>query len=270
MIFGRKKTKTKRVLAWLLSGATFLFLYAPIAVVFLFSFNTSRRNILFEGFTIDWYVRLLENRSLIESFWNMMIIACSATLISTVLGTLAAIAMFRYKFRGKSLIDSLLYIPVVIPEVVLGIALLSMFSLISMPLSLGSMIVAHTTFCIPFVVFTVRARLSGFDRSIEEAAMDLGANRIKVLTGITLPIIAPGIVAGAILAFTLSIDDVIISFFTSGPKSTTLPLFIMNSQRMGIEPSVYALSSIIILVTFVLVLASQIAALRSAKKGKNK
>jgi spermidine/putrescine transport system permease protein len=200
----------------------------------------------------------------------MMIVACSATLIATVLGTLTAIAMFRYKFRGKSIIDSLLYIPVVIPEVVRGSALLSMVSLVTMPLGLGSMIIAHPTVCIPFVVFTVRARLSGFDRSVEEAAMDLGANRIRVLTGITLPIIAPGVVSGAILAFTLSIDDVIISFFTTGAKSTTLPLRIMELIRSGIRPDVYALSAIIIFATFVIVLATQIAALRSAKKGKNK
>jgi len=265
---GSKKRK-KLITRWmsrLFSGFTYLFLYAPIAIVVLFSFNTSRRNVIFEGFTFDWYRRLAENRAMIESFANTMIVATSATAIATVIGTMTAVAMFRYKFRGKNLIDALLYIPVVIPEIVLGIALLSIFSLMSMPLGLGSMIIAHTTFCIPFVVFTVRARLSGFDRSIEEAAMDLGANRIRVFLGITVPIIAPGIVSGAVLAFTLSIDDIIISFFTTGAKSTTFPLKIMELVRSGVSPDVYALSTIIIFSTFLIVLGSQIAAYRSARK----
>jgi spermidine/putrescine transport system permease protein len=255
----------RRWLERVFASLVYLFLYAPIAVVVLFSFNTSRRNVVFEGFTIDWYKRLAENRAMIESFINTLKVGVSATLIATVIGTLTAVAMFRYKFRGKSLIDMLLYIPVVIPEIVLGIALLSIFSLIDIPLGIGSMIIAHATFCIPFVVFTVRARLSGFDRSVEDAAMDLGANRIRVFMGITLPLIAPGIVAGAILSFTLSIDDVIISFFTTGPKSTTFPLKIMELVRSGVSPDVYALSTIIIFATFLLVLISQIAAYRSAR-----
>lgn len=263
-----KKSRLRSWLARVFSGLTFLFLYAPIAVVVLFSFNTSRRNVLFEGFTFDWYLKLAGNRALIEAFRNTMLIALSATAIATVIGTLTAVAMFRYKFRGKYLIDAMLYIPVVIPEIVLGIALLSIFSLVSMPLGLGSLIIAHATFCIPFVVFTVRARLTGFDRSIEEAAMDLGANRLRVLTGITIPIIAPGIVSGAVLSFTLSIDDVIISFFTTGAKSTTFPLKIMELVRSGVSPDVYALSTIVIIATFIVVLISQIAAYRSAKKLK--
>jgi spermidine/putrescine transport system permease protein len=209
---------------------------------------------------------MANNTALLESFGNTLIVAAVSTLIATLIGTITAIAMFRYKFRGKSIIDLLLYIPVVIPEIVLGIALLSVFSLINMPLGLGSMILAHATFQIPFVVFTVRARLSGFDRSIEEAAMDLGANRVQVLTGITIPIIAPGIVSGAVLAFTLSIDDIIISFFTTGAKSTTFPLKIMELVRSGVSPDVYALSTIIILATFVIVLISQITAYKANQR----
>jgi spermidine/putrescine transport system permease protein len=165
--------------------------------------------------------------------------------------------MFRYKFRGKSAIDALLYIPVVIPEIVLGIALLSIFSICKVPLGLVSMIIAHITFSIPFVVFTVRARLSGYDRSVEEAAMDLGANRRKVFFNITVPIILPGILSGAVLAFTLSIDDIIISFFTTGATSTTFPLKILELVRSGVSPDVYALSTLIILITFAIVITSQ-------------
>jgi len=262
----RKKKAVKTVSARIFAGLVYLFLYAPIAIVILFSFNTSKRNILFEGFTFEWYKTMIKNSALLAAFRNTLVVSGVSTFLSAIIGTLTAVGMFRYKFRGKSIIDALLYIPVVIPEIVLGIALLSVFSLVKVPLGIGSMILAHTTFCIPFVVFTVRARLSGFDRSIEEAAMDLGANRVKVFFGITIPIIRPGIISGAILAFTLSIDDIIISYFTTGPSGTTFPLKIMEQVRSGVKPDVYALSSIIILVTFLIVLISQIAAYNANKK----
>jgi spermidine/putrescine transport system permease protein len=235
----------------------FLFLYAPIAVIVLFSFNTSRRNIVFEGFTFDWYGVMLKNSALLESLGNTLIVATASTLLAVVIGTLAAIGMYRYHFRGKGLIDALLYIPVVIPEIVLGISLLAVFSLGNLPLGLVTMIIAHVTFSIPFVVFTVRARLSGFDRSLEDAAMDLGANRFKVLQHVTIPLIAPAVGSGAMLAFTLSIDDIIVSFFTTGATSVTFPLKVMEMVRSGVSPDVYALSTLIILVTFAVVVATQ-------------
>jgi spermidine/putrescine transport system permease protein len=179
-----------------------------------------------------------------------------------MIGTLTAVGMYRYKFRGRGVIDALLYIPVVIPEIVLGISLLSIFAIMQVPLGLVSLVIAHATFCIPFVVFTVRARLSGFDASIEEAAMDLGANRRRVFFNITVPVIAPGIISGALLAFTLSIDDIIISFFTTGPSGTTFPLKAIELVRSGISPDVYALSTIVIFITFTAVTVSQIIAYR--------
>ncbi|MDR2860804.1 MAG: ABC transporter permease [Elusimicrobiota bacterium] len=250
------------------SGLVFLFLYAPIAIVILFSFNTSKRNIIFEGWTLHWYKDMWSNSALIQSFMNTIVVSSASTIISVIIGTLTAVAMFRYKFKGKGLIDALLYIPVVIPEIVLGISLLASFAIASVPLGRISLIIAHATFSIPFVVFTVRARLSGYDRSVEEAAMDLGANRIQVLTGITIPIILPGIISGAILAFTLSIDDFIISFFTTGASSITFPLKIMESVRSGVRPDVYALSSVIMLATFIIVIVSQSMAYRSKKKAE--
>jgi len=248
------------------SAFIYVFLYAPIVIVILFSFNTSRRNVVFEGFTLNWYKVMLSNGPLLDSLRNTMIVAFFSTLIAVVIGTMAAVAMFRYKFHGKTVIDSLLYIPVVVPEIVLGIALLSIFSLSNIPLGLVSMTIAHATFSIPFVVFTVRARLAGFDRSVEEAAMDLGANHRKVFLGITVPIIAPGIVSGAALAFTLSFDDLIISFFTTGAKSTTFPLKIMEYVRSGVRPDVYALSTVIILITVTIVLVSQTISYKNSAK----
>lgn len=249
--------------AWLI----YIFLYLPIVVVVIFAFNDNTNNLKFTGFSLQWFGKLAQDSALLSSFGNTVIIAVASTLLSTVIGTLAAVGMWRYKFKGKGAIDALLYIPVVIPEIVLGISLLSLFSLSHIPMGLLSLIMAHVTFSVPFVVFTVRARLFGFDRSIEEASMDLGANRIKTFINVTLPIIFPGVVSGALLAFTLSIDDVIISSFVAGPSTTTFPIKVMQLIRSGITPDVNALTVLILLATVVLVIMTQIGSLK--KKDKN-
>lgn len=248
------------------SSLIYLFLYLPVIVIIVFSFNTSKRNIIFEGFTLEWYSKLFQNTALLTAFGNTMIVAAASTLLSSAIGTLAAIGMDRYRFRGKGAIDVLLYVPVVIPEIVLGIALLGTFSLTQVPLGLISLVIAHTTFCIPFVVFTIRARLDGYDKSVEEAAMDLGANRRRVFWHITLPILFPGVLSGAMLAFTLSIDDVIISYFTNGPSSTTYPLKVWELVKSGVSPDVNALSTLIILGTLVIVVLMQSKNFKTADK----
>jgi spermidine/putrescine transport system permease protein len=255
--FKKNLSLIEKIFSRAFGAAAFIFLYAPIAVVVLFSFNSSKRNIVFEHFTLKWYGEMFSNDALLNSFFTTLTVAAASTAIAVVIGTLTAIAMFRYKFKGKGIIDALLYVPVVIPEIVLGISLLSSFALARVPLGFVSLIIAHATFSIPFVVFTVQARLSGFDKSLEEAAMDLGANRIKVLTQITIPVIFPAIISGAALAFTLSIDDFIISFFTTGASTVTFPLKIMESVRSGIRPDVYALSTLIMLATFISVITAQ-------------
>lgn len=233
------------------------FLYLPILVVVLFSFNTSKRNIVFEGFTLDWYGKLFQNDALLEAYGNTLFVGLTSTILATIIGTLASYGMSKYKFRGKAVIDMLLYIPVVIPEIVLGIALLAIFNIAQVPMGLISLIIAHTTFCIPFVVFTVNARFAGFDKSVEEAAMDLGAGRIKTFFTVTLPIVMPGVIAGAFLSFTLSIDDIIISFFTTGPGSNTFPLKVMELTKTGVTPDVYALSTIVLAITITVVIFTQ-------------
>ncbi len=235
----------------------YIFLFLPIAVVVLFSFNTSKRNIVFEGFTFRWYGELFQNDALLQAYGNTLIVGFVSTIIATVVGTLASYGMSKYKFKGKGIIDILLYIPVVIPEIVLGISLLAIFNLSQIPMGIMTLIIAHATFSIPFVVFTVNARFAGFDRSVEEAAMDLGAGRIKTFFTVTLPIIMPGVISGAFLAFTLSIDDIIISFFTTGPGSNTFPLKVMELTKTGVTPDVYALSTIVLLITITLVIVSQ-------------
>jgi spermidine/putrescine transport system permease protein len=261
-----KRAGRMKILAGAYTVLVYAFLYAPIAIIILFSFNTSKRNIIFEGFTTQWYGVMFHNTALLESFGNTLIVAAFSTIIAIAIGTLTAVGMYRYKFRGRGIIDALLYIPVVIPEIVLGISLLSIFSMSQIPLGLVSLIIAHATFSIPYVVFTVRARLSGFDSSIEEAAMDLGANRLKVFFNITVPVIAPGIISGGLLAFTLSVDDIIISFFTTGPSGTTFPLKAIELVRSGISPDVYALSTLVILCTFTLITVSQAIAYRRRER----
>lgn len=269
-----KKIKTAVIegLGKLHVAVVFLFLYLPILVVVAFSFNTSKVNIVFQGFTLEWYGRIAGNTRLIAAFQNTLIVAVCSTAISVVVGTLGAIGLHKYKFKGKTIVDILMYIPVVIPEIILGIALLAIFSIAHLPLGIFTLIMAHATFCIPFVVFTVRARLNGFDPSIEEAAMDLGANRIRTLFEILLPSIMPGVMSGALLSLTLSMDDVIISFFTTGPQSTTLPMQIYSMVRSGVSPDVNALSTLILLGTVIMVILTQSGIIRSMgrKIGKQK
>lgn len=232
---------------------TFLFLYIPIFIVIIFSFNTSKMNIVWEGFTLQWYGTFFENRTLMESLYNTLIIAVLSTVISTIVGTLGAVGLSKFNYKGKNMIDSLLYIPIVIPEVVLGIALLCIFSICNISLGIGTITLSHATFCIPFVVITVRARLAGFDAGLEEAAMDLGANRFKTFMKVTLPLLMPGVLSGAMLAFSLSLDDVIISFFVSGPGSTTLPLKVFSMVKTGVTPEVNALSTIIMMIVIIII-----------------
>ncbi|MDF2951433.1 MAG: potC [Anaerocolumna sp.] len=251
------KKKKGKVLSRIFTALIYIFLYLPIAVIILYSFNTSKMNIVFEGFTLEWYGRLFRNDSLLEAYGNTLLVGIVSTIIATLIGTLASYGMYKFKFRGKRIIDMLLYIPVVIPEIVLGISLLAIFNLSNIPMGLVSLIIAHATFSIPFVVFTVNARLSGFDKSVEEAAMDLGAGRLKTFLTVTLPIIMPGVISGAFLAFTLSVDDIIISFFTTGPGSNTFPLKVMELTKTGVTPDVYALSTIVLVITIIFVIITQ-------------
>ena len=252
------KRKAKKGVGIGFCTMVYIFLFLPIAVIVVNSFNatTSKPYLSWKGFTFDWYIKLFDNTSLLESFGNTIMIAVISTILATAIGTVSAVGMYKYKFKGKGLIDGLLYIPVVIPEIVLGIALLTLFSNVNIPRGMLTLILAHVTFSIPFVIFNVRARLSGYDNSIEEASMDLGANRIGTFLRITLPVLAPGIAGGALLAFTLSIDDVIISYFVNG-QTKTYPLKVMESIKSGVSPDVNALSTLILLGTIVLVVLTQ-------------
>lgn len=244
----------------------FVFLYLPIITLVIFSFNTSSLNILFEGFTFDWYIKLFQNSSLIEALVNTIVVSVISTVVSTIIGTLAAIGLHKYDFKGKKLVNGLLYVPVVIPEIVLGISLLSVYTLLKLDLGLGTLIVSHIAFSIPFVIISVRTVLNSINFNIEEAAYDLGASEFKTFTKVIIPEIMPGIISGATLAFTLSLDDVIISYFTAGPGSNTLPLQIYSMIKTGVTPDVNALTTIMIFLIMGILLISTFLQMKKIKK----
>jgi spermidine/putrescine transport system permease protein len=242
--------------AWL--ALTFLFLYAPIAILILFSFNDSRRNIVWQGFTLDYYVKAANNLSLIEAFTNSLVIALLSTVISVVLGGLFALALHRFRFPGKPALEAANQLPIVVPEICMGVALLVFFAEVGWPrglpwpLSLSNIVAGHVAFSFPFVAVVVRARLQGFDRAQEEASRDLGASEWQTFRRVTLPYMRPGLIAGGLLAMTLSLDDFVITFFTSGPETLTFPVKVYSMVRFGATPEVNAASTVLILITIAL------------------
>lgn len=249
-------------------GLVLFFLYLPIIILIIYSFNSSKMNIIFENFTFDWYRNLFQNSELLEAFFNTIVIAVTSTVISTIIGTLGAVGLNEYDFKLKRLVNILLYIPIVIPEIVLGISLLSMYTLMKLNLGMFTLILSHIAFSIPFVVVSVRSSLSPMIKTYEEASYDLGASKFNTFLKITLPMIMPGVVSGAILSFTLSLDDVVISYFTAGPGSNTLPLKIYSMIKTGITPDVNALSTLVLLITITILTISTIIQSRHIiKKG---
>lgn len=232
------------------------FLYLPIVVVIVYSFNATRHGVAWSGFTLEWYRALLGNDLVLAAVRNTLWLAGASTLISTVLGTLLGCGLDRFRPAGRRWCGRLLQLPMVMPDIVMAVALVILFSLVRrwtgwFQLGMGTMVLAHVTLQIPFVAIVVRSRLAGFDSSLAEAAQDLGASRFQAFWWVTFPLILPGILVGALLAFTLSLDDFVLSFFTTGPGASTLPIFIYSSVKRGITPEVNALSAIVIAVSIV-------------------
>lgn len=255
-----KPRKRGRWLSRLLAAhglAGYLFLYFPIVVLVVLSFNASRyASGVWRGFTLGWYTRLFADQAIGTALKNTLIVAGVSTLFSTIFGTMVALAMERYDFRGKLAFDALLYLPIIIPDIAMAVMLLLFFVLSRVQLGLPTIIISHMAFNISFVAVVVRARLAYFDIALEEAAQDLYANELQTFWRVTLPLIMPGILGGALLAFTLSIDDFVITFFTAGPGSTTLPLRIYSMVKLGVTPEINALSSMMLVVSMMLVMLS--------------
>ena len=244
-----------RLPRWLIgvTMAVYAFLHLPILVLVAFSFNDSKFSASWAGFTLDWYYRLLERPDIMRGLKASLIVGGVSTVVSAVLGTLVALALARHRFRGRTALEGFLYVPIVTPEIVVGISLLILFALAKIPLGLTTIIIAHVAFSLSFVVIVVLARLEGMDQNLEEAAMILGADEITTFWKVTVPQLWPGILSGALLAFTMSFDDFVITSFVSGSGSSTLPIVVYGMVRRNIEPSINAISTIILLVTTALI-----------------
>jgi putrescine transport system permease protein len=240
-------------------GLGLAFLYAPIAILVVYSFNASRLVTVWGGWSIRWYVALLEDRAMIDAALTSLGIALLSAAVATVLGTFAALALTRIaRFRGRFAFAAMIYAPLVMPEVITGLSLLLLFVAIDLDRGFFTVTIAHTTLTMCFVTVIVQSRLAGFDRSLEEAAMDLGCPPGRTFLAITLPLIMPGVIAGFLLAFSLSLDDLVIASFTTGPGATTLPIRIYSEVRLGVKPEINAVSTILITVVAVAVVAASL------------
>ena len=245
--------RNRRIALWTAALVAYAFLYVPLVIVVVYSFNDSRLNAEWVGFTFDWYRKLAENDEMIAAAGNSLLIALVASLVSTVLGTMAGVAMHRYRMI---VLPVLVLTPIAIPEILMGVALLIFFVMLNFTLGLVSVAIAHIAFCIGFVAIVVRARLAGMDESLVEAARDCGATPWQAFTRVTLPLIMPGVVAGALMAFTLSSDDFVITFFTAGAGTVTLPLQIYSMIKIAVTPEVNAVSTLLMLLTLLLIVAA--------------
>jgi spermidine/putrescine transport system permease protein len=255
----RRGSRLGRWLRALITGSGifgYIFLYVPILILIVFSFNSSRFVTSWSGFSFRWYGELFQNEAMMLAMRNSLIVAVASTLLSTVFGTMVALAMERHQFFGKFAFDALLYLPIIIPDIAMAVMLLLFFVMSKFTLSLTTIIISHVAFNISFVAVVVRARLVGFDRSLEDAAQDLGANEIQTFWHVTLPLLMPAILGGALLAFTLSLDDFVITFFTAGVGSTTLPLRIYSMVKLGITPEINAVSTLMLLASMTLLMLS--------------
>ena len=242
---GQHKWSFSKTVLWI----TLLFLFVPLFVIIIYSFNDSK-GAEFTEFSMRWYKELFFNSdALWTALLNSLIVALSSALVSTLLGTMASIGVNWYKFKGKKFIQTLTYLPMVLPEVIIGISMVIFFSGIHMPLGLFTVFAAHTTFCLPFVFLMVNARLDEFDYSIIEASHDLGATERQTMFKVVVPAIFPGILSGFLMAITMSLEDFVITFFVSGPGSTTLPLYVYSMIRFGVSPVINSLSVVMILIT---------------------
>ena len=242
------RRKAARILSNLYAVLIYSIFYIPVAVMILFSFNDAKRNYYWQGFTTEWYGKLFSfaNTDLWDALLYSLIIAVLATLISVTIGVLGGIGLKKFEFRTKRFINMMIYVPIIVPEIVLAVAMLIIFMTVGIRLGMGTILIGHCTFCIPYAVVTIKGRITGDSETLQEASMDLGANRFQTFWRVTVPSIMPGILSSAFLAFTLSIDDVVMSNMLAGPSQSTLPVLILSLNRTGITPDVNALTTVMV------------------------
>jgi len=238
----------KKNIKWsnLYLAVVLLITYLPIVMVVLFSFNDSKLSVSFQGFTLRWYQELLKDAAIQEALANSIVLGLLSCAFAAVIGTLGAVGMARMEFKTKGMMEYLSTIPIMVPEIILGMVFMAFFSLLGLPFGMVTLVIAHTAFCIPYVFMMVKARLVGIDKSLEEAARDLGATPPRIFMDITLPLIMPAVLSGCVLAFAMSFDDVVISIFVNGPKLSTLPIKVYTQLKTGVTPKINALCTVIL------------------------
>lgn len=237
----------------------YCFFYAPILMLIIYSFNNTQYSLVWHGFTWQWYQELFQDSDLWVATWHSFFLGITAATTATIVGMLASVSLYRYRFLGRDLVQGLVFILILTPEIVTGASLLILFTLMELPLGFTSLLLSHISFCIPFVIVTAYSRLLSFDKNIFEAAKDLGATDVTILRRIIIPLLWPALFAGWLLSFTLSLDDVIISYFVAGPEYEILPLRIYSMVRSGVKPEINALCTVLFGVTLLLVVLSQFA-----------
>lgn len=256
--------KKNSKLSGLYLGILFFLMYLPIGVVVVFSFNEARLPVHFTGFSLKWYQELFQDRDLIQALKNSLILAVSSCGVSAVIGTLGAVGLSRIHWKTKGVMEYISILPLMIPEIILGMVLMAFFYMLNLPFGMLTLLIGHTVFCVPYILMEVKARLVGMDLSLEEAARDLGAGSFRAFWDITLPLIMPAVISGSLLAFAMSMDDVVISIFVTGPRVSTLPIKVYTQMKTGVTPEINALCTIMLGV-ILLVLAVYLIA---GKRGK--
>ncbi|MEY8338099.1 ABC transporter permease [Lachnospiraceae bacterium 62-35] len=264
--------KKKRIrFSVLYQGLLLVLMYLPIAVVVLYSFNISRNTIIWEGLTLDWYRKMAGNRGLLEALKNSLVLAALSSGAAGIIGTLGAVGMARVDYKRKGVVEYISTLPIMIPEIILGMVFMAFFAMLSLPFGMLTLVLAHTTFCVPYVFMMVKASLVGIDKSLGEAARDLGASESRVFWDITMPLILPAMISGMLLAFAMSLDDVVISIFVTGARTNTLPIRIYTQLKSGVTPEINALCTVMLAVTFIIVVLSRaIGAIYGPRKGTQK
>ena len=232
--------------------------YLPLVMVVIFSFNDSKLTVSWKGFTLSWYQKLFQDAALIAALKNSLILGVVSCLVAAVIGTLGAIGMARVNYKSKGMMEYLSTVPIMVPEIILGMVFMAFFSLLNLPFGMLTLVLAHSAFCIPYVYMMVKARLVGIDKSLEEAAMDLGASPRRIFWDITLPLIMPAVLSGCLLAFAMSFDDVVISIFVNGPKLSTLPINVYTQLKTGVTPEINALCTVILTAVILVELVSSL------------
>lgn len=260
--------KKNSKLSGLYLGIVFFLMYLPVAVVIIFSFNESKLPVRFTGFSLKWYEELFHDSAMLEALGNSLILGVASCLVSAVIGTFGAVGLSRIHWKTKGALEYISILPLMIPEIILGMVLMAFFYLLNMPFGMMTLLLGHTVFCVPYILMEVKARLAGMDPSLEEAARDLGAGSLRAFWDITLPLIMPAVVSGSLLAFAMSMDDVVISIFVNGPRISTLPVKVYTQLKTGVTPEINALCTLMLAVTLTTLLIY--ALFTRIIKGKNR